>query len=170
MACKHVSSSRKHYKHDIVTAAMGQQSARNYQVCLHSVDFRKGKRWPNVGDRDAGNISRIIAMNLRTSNGAETTPTMVRRFTNAIPQLLYDNLPFWPLFSGRAYNQTNWASLQRVAEGTIFHGPFREVVASNDIPIMIVYQPTETVIGISYMLKGIDPTAGLLGELSVDSM
>ena len=90
----------------------------------------------------------------------------VRRFAASIPDILLKNLPFWPIFQGLLYNQTNWASLHRVVDGTVFHSPFREVVAKNDIPIVVIFQPNEDEIGISYMLTGINPKAGLLGELA----
>lgn len=73
--------------------------------------------------------------------------------------------PLWSMLKGRGYNQTNWANLQQVLDGTIFHSPSKSLVDEIDIPLAVFYQPNEKQVGILHKLKNVNQRVGLLSEI-----
>jgi hypothetical protein len=144
---------------DIVTAALAENAARNYNGVFQAICFRS--HWPGVGDRDAGNVVRIVPMSTRDA----ANPHNVRAFAKSISQYFNKDTNCWMAVSGRSYNQTNWAGLTRVLDGTIFHAPSTTLVTRACVPLAVIFQPNQDEIGVVHKLKDIDTSVGLLSEL-----
>ena len=144
---------------DVVTAAICQDVHQSYESVVHSINYRQ--RWPGIGDRDSGNITRAVPFPAEECQD----PNQVRRLVDSLKEQPNRDMPFCSFLRGRAYNQTNWASIQQVLDGNIFHAPLQSIVDANDIPIVIVYQPNAKEVGLIHKLTNLDPTTGLLSEI-----
>lgn len=93
-------------------------------------------------------------------------PNQVRAFTDSLAAAHpIRDPPLWSMVRGRGSNQTNWANLQCTLKGTIFHSPLQSLVDTIDVPLVIIYQPNDSEIGIMHKFKNINTETGLLSEI-----
>ncbi|CAB9531318.1 expressed unknown protein [Seminavis robusta] len=160
---------------DVVTAAICEATVDHntqkpaYDCMVLSVDYRS--RWPNCHPNDGGSLTSLFPVSCTPKQGQD--PKGIRRAVQSIQGNPNQDIPFWPFFLGRGYNETNWACIQKTLAGTVFHAPSKSIVDVNPMPIAIIYQPNPKEIGIMCKLAHIadeknGKKQGLLAGILID--